>query len=185
MRSFDRTVIHFITGFETKNVTSFFIVLTTIATKYYEYLFLALFAVIFLLFLRRMLEPVMLAVTLIGVRYGNHLLKDWFGRERPASHPLIEAGGYSFPSGHAMISIAFFGMAAYLIISVIKERVIVKRWIAIVTALFILLVGISRIYLGVHYPSDILAGFAVGGIWLLACIGIYDFFAKKRIKVLL
>lgn len=111
----------------------------------------------------------MVIVALLGSWLMNELLKWVFHRSRPEMLRLVKATGYSFPSGHAMVSFAFYGMLAYLMWINIDNRKVRYSF----TFLFLFLVfaiGISRIYLGVHYPSDVLAGFAAGVFWLVGCI---------------
>lgn len=105
----------------------------------------------------------------IGGWFLTEFLKWFFHRPRPDENPLIPATGYSFPSGHALVSIVIYGAIAYLLSTNLPPSL----WRKIVTAglsIFIFLIGISRIYLGVHYPSDVFGGFAVGGAWLITCI---------------
>lgn len=112
----------------------------------------------------------MLTATMIGGGLLNVLLKTHFQRARPTELPfLVKASGYSFPSGHSMGSMLFFGSLAYVVYFSIEGH---RGWrIAAVVACFVmvLLVGGSRIYLGVHYLSDVLAGFAGGLFWLCVC----------------
>jgi undecaprenyl-diphosphatase len=101
------------------------------------------------------------------------LLKSLFGRRRPDIPLLKEAQGLSFPSGHAFISVTFYGLLIYFIWKTVKLKWL--KWTAsILLALFILLIGFSRIYLRVHYPSDVLAGFTTGFLWLVISIWILD-----------
>lgn len=95
----------------------------------------------------------------------NQLLKAIVQRPRPEGFRLVSEVGYSFPSGHSMISMAFFGLCAWMVWHYEKDRV-AKWFYCICFALLIALVGISRIYLGVHYASDVLAGFCVSLAWL-------------------
>jgi undecaprenyl-diphosphatase len=102
--------------------------------------------------------------------YGiTQALKLGFKRQRPTLQRLVEASGFSFPSGHSMVSFAFYGMLIYIAYANLP-RSAMRTTIVWFIAVFICLVGISRIYLGVHYPSDVAAGFAAGGIWLIVCI---------------
>ncbi|WP_338832737.1 Phosphatidylglycerophosphatase B [Moorella humiferrea] len=87
-------------------------------------------------------------------------LKLSFHRNRPALDPLQTASGYSFPSGHAMMGTVFFALLALWLIK--KVPLPLRRVIPPVTVIFLFLLGYSRIYLGVHYPTDILAGYAAG-----------------------
>jgi membrane-associated phospholipid phosphatase len=95
-------------------------------------------------------------------------LKHWFARVRPEGSLIIEHG-FSYPSGHSMGSLIYYGFLGYLVIKSQHDR-----WLKTVSATFfimlILLIGFSRIYLGVHYPSDVFAGFSAGTVWLMLCI---------------
>jgi undecaprenyl-diphosphatase len=107
-------------------------------------------------------------VLLAGAGLLNGLLKFSFARVRPASYfnyPL--PGSPSFPSGHALYAASVFGGLAVLITARMHNRVLqVLVWLVAIS--LILLVGGSRVYLGVHYPSDVLAGYAIGVIWVTA-----------------
>jgi undecaprenyl-diphosphatase len=92
----------------------------------------------------------------------NKGLKMLFERPRPDDIlPLIEQGGYSFPSGHAVTSMAFFGILVFLVQTRMEDRRKANA-LTLVLLLLIALIGPSRIYLGVHYPTDVLAGWAEG-----------------------
>jgi membrane-associated phospholipid phosphatase len=98
----------------------------------------------------------------------HQILKHNFKRNRPPEG-LQEYTGFGFPSGHAMISLAFYGVLIYLV----WTSGLHNGWRWVLTCLltaFALLIGFSRIYLKVHYPTDVLAGFAVGLLWLLLSI---------------
>lgn len=93
-------------------------------------------------------------------------LKSLFHRPRPLIPLLDAATGLSFPSGHSLTSMTFYGLIAYIVWERVKNPYI--KWITITALLiFINLIGFSRIYLRVHFPSDVLAGFAIGFIWLV------------------
>jgi undecaprenyl-diphosphatase len=99
------------------------------------------------------------------------VLKNLFGRPRPQDPLLRTVSGLSFPSGHALLSVAFYGLLIYLVWNNISNRFF--RWtLIILLLLLILIIGLSRIYLRVHYASDVLAGFAMGLIWLVLSISI-------------
>lgn len=109
-----------------------------------------------------------LAATLGGALVSS-LLKEDFGRPRP---DLVPHGSFvysaSFPSGHAMISAVVYLTLGALVARVVPGRWL-KRYVMIVASLLTGLIGISRVYLGVHWPSDVLAGWAVGAAWALGC----------------
>jgi membrane-associated phospholipid phosphatase len=111
------------------------------------------------------------------------LLKNLFGRERPLTPLLEEARGLSFPSGHALMSVTFYGLLIYIIWQTVKNK---KLRLALTLALIflILLIGFSRIYLRVHYTTDVIAGFCMGFLWLVLSIWVIDRFEKfSRRKV--
>ncbi|WP_070119610.1 phosphatase PAP2 family protein [Bacillus marinisedimentorum] len=108
----------------------------------------------------------------IGVAGGGILtkiLKSTYERSRPGINPDIDAVGYSFPSGHAMGSLVFYGFAIYFIVRSRLSRT--AKWLGSITSgVLIILIGISRIYLGAHYPSDVAAGYSAGLIWLAMAV---------------
>jgi len=112
-------------------------------------------------------EAKLFAITMIGAGLLNMTLKLAFKRARPVPFfDLSPPETYSFPSGHSLTSACFFGaLAAILTTRVKSKRVRVAIWI-ISTAMF-LLIGFSRIYLGVHHTTDVIAGFAAALIWIL------------------
>ena len=112
-------------------------------------------------------------ITVAGGGLLNLLLKNFFDRERPNINIIIEANGFSFPSGHSMGSMTYYGFLIYLILRS-KRKPLSKLGLGILLCLVILLIGISRIYLGVHYPSDVLAGFVAGSVWLMICISLLE-----------
>lgn len=104
----------------------------------------------------------------------NQVLKRILQRPRPTEFRIIEETGYSFPSGHSMVSMAFYGYLIYLIYKYIKNKYV--KWISIVLlSILICSIGISRIYLGVHYTSDVLGGFLISVSYLI----IYIMFTNK------
>ncbi len=112
---------------------------------------------------------VMLVLAYLGGAGLDQLLKLIFHRMRPeTAGSVITVQGYSFPSGHAMMSLCFYGMLIYLLV---HERSHVVRVLGLIGAIVLIsLIGLSRIYLGVHYPSDIVGGFTAGFVWLMATI---------------
>ena len=109
----------------------------------------------------------------------NQLLKRILQRPRPTEFRIIEETGYSFPSGHSMVSMAFYGYLIYLIYKYVENRYV--KWISIVLlSILICAIGVSRIYLGVHYTSDVLGGFLVSISYLILFIStVNKFFIEK------
>ena len=125
------------------------------------------------------LEAKLFALTMLGGALLNMTLKLAFKRTRPVPFfNLSTPETYSFPSGHSLMSACFFGALAALLTARIKrKRVRTIVWI-VCTAMF-LLIGLSRIYLGVHYTTDVIAGFTAALIWILI-IRFVEIRAKRR-----
>jgi undecaprenyl-diphosphatase len=102
------------------------------------------------------------ASTALAVTILNNGLKEIFGRSRPDDIlPLITQSGHSFPSGHAVTSMAFYGLLFFLVQTQVENKKL-ARILSVILFILAFLIGISRIYLGVHFPTDILAGWAEG-----------------------
>ena len=107
------------------------------------------------------------------------VLKDFIERPRPTGEHLVEVSSTSFPSGHAVSSAAFFGFLIYIFWKS-DVNYWIKTLLTVVFSFFILSIGLSRVYLGVHYASDIIGGWIAGGFFLV--IFILAFYAVKFIK---
>ncbi|GAA3517036.1 phosphatase PAP2 family protein [Dietzia aurantiaca] len=121
-------------------------------------------------------DAALLGAAVIGSTLLNTALKAVFQRDRPDfwEHLVVEHS-YSFPSGHAMASMS---LAASLVVIAWSTR---WRWAAIdVGAVYVLVVGLSRIYLGVHFPSDILAGWCVAVLWVTVVVTVLDGASRRR-----
>ena len=118
----------------------------------------------------------LISANLIIITILNQALKIIVQRPRPTEYRIINEAGYSFPSGHSMVSMAFYGFLIYLIYKNIKNKYL-KISLIVILSLLIVMIGISRIYLGVHYTSDVCAGFLVSLSYLI----IYINFANKLV----
>ena len=122
---------------------------------------------------------ILFAITFLGGVSLTETLKLSFRRVRPV--PFFDTllpMSYSFPSGHALWAFCFYGVIAALISARIQSRILrVTIWA--LTTLLVLLIGLSRIYLGVHYPSDVIAGYAAALIWVLA-VALGDHLFQQR-----
>lgn len=125
-------------------------------------------------------EAKLFALTMIGASLLNITLKLAFKRPRPVPFfDLTPPETYSFPSGHSLASCCFFaGLAAILSGRVKRKRVRTIIW-TIATTMF-LLIGLSRIYLGVHFTTDVIAGFAAASIWILVVRYVEVQLARRR-----
>lgn len=129
-----------------------------------------LIASVFLWSSRHHYSAALLWVSMLGAGFVNAALKVSFNRPRPDVFPwrTQHVGLASFPSGHAMTSIVVYGTLAFLIARLAPTRLL-KRLTWTIAIVVILLIGWSRLYLGVHYPSDVLAGFVMGAAWAVIC----------------
>lgn len=104
-----------------------------------------------------------IALSSLGLMF---LLKGLFDRERPSVPLLFEAKGLSFPSGHALMSVTFYGLLIYMIFKSVKNKPL--KWTLIsLLVLLIMIIGTSRVYLRVHYATDVIAGYCIGFLWLV------------------
>ena len=122
---------------------------------------------------------------LVGAAGLNGLMKEVFARVRPDQiDHLVEQGGYSFPSGHSMGSMIIYGGLLFIIIRYMNLRkanwVIGKIALSIMLGVLVLFIGLSRIYLGVHFPSDVIGGFSLGLSWLTFIIALLGLKVTKK-----
>lgn len=122
---------------------------------------------------------VFLAVTCLGGGLVDTVVKIVVGRPRPdVENPIITAYGNSFPSGHSMQSVVCYGALLLVLLPLLEGR---TRRIAIgFTLVWPLLVGFSRLALGVHYVSDVLGGYALGGAWLAGSVAVFEIWREER-----
>jgi membrane-associated phospholipid phosphatase len=125
---------------------------------------------------------VLLVAASVGAEALDQILKFVFRRARPSPFFNIHAMGYSFPSGHSIASACFYGVVA-AILTVRMKSVPGKAAIWAGAAILALAIGISRIYLGVHYPSDVLAGYAAAVIWVTAVRAAYEIWLRRRSRI--
>lgn len=131
---------------------------------------------------RKWLSGGILLFALLGEEALNFALKGYFARPRPVFlEPLSIAGFYSFPSGHSMGSAVVYGLLGYLLVrQTTNTRLRAAVVIGVVT--LVMLIGFSRMYLGVHFFTDVLAGFAAGGAWLMVCIVIVETIQQRQVN---
>ena len=132
-------------------------------------IFLIILTIVLLVLIKNKKIGISIFSNLVIVTILNQLLKAILQRPRPTEYRIVEETGYSFPSGHSMVSMAFYGYLIYLIYRYVKNKYI--KWISIVLlSILVCSIGISRIYLGVHYTSDVLGGFLISMSYLVIYI---------------
>ena len=157
----DNLVYNFIISFKNNRLTYFF----KFFTRFGNVLPIVIIVLLFLIIKKDKTRFYPLIVA-IDVQLLNLLLKFILKRDRPNILQLITVDNYSYPSGHAMMSMGVYGCFIYLIYKYVKNKKI-KIIVISLLSLLILLIGISRIYLGVHYFSDIVGGFIVSICYLI------------------
>ncbi|MGO4987169.1 MAG: phosphatase PAP2 family protein [Gallicola sp.] len=138
-------------------------------------IFLTLMGILSIFLVKNKIIKWLIPLNLVLSAIINTSLKYLIQRPRPEGYRLIEQGGFSFPSGHSMSSMAFYGFLIYLVHKKVKNEKKSKIYTAVFSIL-IILIGLSRIYLGVHYASDVLAGFSVGLSYLI----VFCTFVKEK-----
>ncbi len=167
-RHFDLYVRLWIHGHASRGLTTAMEVITRFGSALFLFVASVLLILRFLL-VRWKRAAVWLAITMLGAVVLDTTLKLVFHRPRPAPFFGPEPHSYSFPSGHALASLCFYGVLAGLLTARIRQPVVrVVLWI--VAALFVGIIGLSRIYLGVHYPTDVIAGYMAATVWVGALI---------------
>lgn len=168
IQNFDVAIYNAIISLKTDILT--FIV--KIITMFGDKEILILIVILSLIFVKNKKIGCSIAGNLASVGLINHILKELIKRERPPLEVrMVEETSFSFPSGHSMASFAFYGLIIYFICKYFKNKKI-KKIFCIALGSLIFLIGISRIYLGVHYASDVIAGFAFSTIYLITYITI-------------
>ena len=177
--SFDETVFNSIEPYITPGRTKFMSFITFLG----KHTFLIPFNILLILFFilnKRKWFSIKIATLSISGLLMKIFLKVLFQRERPLTPVIEKVSGYSFPSGHALVGISFYGLLIYVVWKEIKSFWL--RWLlTILLVILILLICFSRIYLRVHYTSDVIAGLAAGFIWLIVALRILNWIEKKFI----
>jgi undecaprenyl-diphosphatase len=171
----DANVRHSIHSISSPRVTQLFSAITVLGSQAVVIGLSACCAI--LMFLKRRRDRALMVVAaMAGAEMLLSILKNHFHRQRP--EPFFSARlppSYSFPSGHALLSFCCYGLLAVLGGAYLRGRI---RWlIRICAAALILAIGVSRIYLGVHYPTDVLAGYLVAIAWMAVVAAIYTHLA--------
>jgi|SRR5690625_1667134 len=161
-------------------VYSFFAWVTKLGSKPFILPFSIVMSVVIFFLYRNIVPVIFFAFGTLGARYLNRLIKHIIERERPSISALLDAEGFSFPSGHAMNSIVCFSLLAYFLSKKYSSKK-ASRIIWVIAGLIIFLVGISRYVINVHFLTDIIAGFFFGYLWVHLLLFIYKKIKNRRI----
>ncbi len=165
---FDVAVLNFIHNSSNPILLSIMKFISFIGSE--SFLFPAIGIVIIYTFIKKkyFICKILLANTL-GSWIFNHILKLIFQRTRPFDYALVTQSGLSYPSGHSMVTMSMYLAIGYLLSRNIDDP-IKERNIYLIASIFIILMGISRMYLGVHWPTDIIGGYIMGYLYFISTI---------------
>lgn len=170
---FDALIHTYILKIRTNNLTKILTLITNLAGAS----FLLALTVLLIIFMKNKRIPLYMFFNLTFAFITNEIAKNIFLRTRPIGINLIEETGLSFPSGHSMVSLSFYGFIIFILFKKMKNKKL-KNILNIILGILIITIGFSRIYLGVHYFTDIIGGFLLAIIYL----NIYIKFVKLEKK---
>jgi undecaprenyl-diphosphatase len=175
---FDAAVMDYLAQFRSDQLTQIAIDLTALGSVSVLSVF-AILAYAVIIGTRDQWGFLHMTVTLLGALLWPWLLKPYFGRDRPnVIEPLVQVADLSFPSGHAFGAAAAYATFAFFCARFTRAHA-AEVFCYFFAGLLIGVVGITRIYLGVHYPTDVLAGFSAGGAWAFFVAAVFTLFYKK------
>jgi undecaprenyl-diphosphatase len=171
--AFDTAVGNPVHAIRTPVLTAFFYMCTLMA-NIGTIVFITAVTIILLAFRRRFAEAILVLAVVAGGQALGTLIKDLVIRQRPpATEALIPLPcSYAFPSGHALAAVLLYGVLAFLVARAVHTWR-ARAAVAAAAVVLIGLVGVSRVYLGVHWPTDVLAAWIFGSAWLALCISAY------------
>jgi undecaprenyl-diphosphatase len=171
--AFDAGVGDPIHALRTPVLTSFFYLCTLLANTG-TVVFITVVAVVVLSVRRRFAEAILVTVVVAGGQALGTVAKLLIVRARPlAAKALIPLpDSYAFPSGHSLAAMLLYGVLAFLLVRSLSG-IGARLAVSLAASVVIVLVGVSRVYLGVHWPSDVVAAWLLGGAWLALCAAVY------------
>ncbi|HEX8456319.1 MAG TPA: phosphatase PAP2 family protein [Pyrinomonadaceae bacterium] len=167
----DRAVAQRIQGFCSPGLNTLMYAVSFVGYSWYPYALAAATSLAFLA-VRRRTEACALFLSTAGSGLLNRTIKILIARPRPAAPTVVggclfrEHGGQSFPSGHVTFYVCYFGFLFFVAYALLPKRSLARRLALTLTSLMVALVGLSRVYLGAHWPSDTIGAYFLGGLWL-------------------
>ncbi|WP_034892959.1 phosphatase PAP2 family protein [Gillisia sp. Hel_I_29] len=180
--NYDSAITNYVISYRTPSLNKFMQFITNVGDIYGYLILAAVFTLFFYLKFKNWRYVIQMLIVLGMAALSNSALKQVINRARPDALHLVSVQTLSYPSGHAMSAIAFYGFMIYLSFVLIKSNWL-KYSLIFLFSFLIVAIGISRIYLGVHYPSDIAGGYIAGFIWVVFCITVFnivDLFRRKE-----
>jgi membrane-associated phospholipid phosphatase len=181
LKNFDDSITNYVLSFRSESLTSFLQFITNLGDRY-AYIIITILLGGFLWFRYKSWKFTAQTVSvLLLATLSNIAIKHIINRARPVLEHLVVVNTLSFPSGHSMSAMAFYGFLVYLC-ATSEMKLWIKISVVMILISLILSIGFSRIYLGVHFPSDVVAGFMGGLIWVTLCAVIFNVIALWRKK---
>ena len=172
--SYDKWAYNFFKDLRSDELTLFM----RLMTNFGSFLFISSFFLVLYLLYKNKKTIYYLLINTISILLINDFIKHLIHRSRPSDYSLINESSYSFPSSHAMVSVVFYGLLIYLVYKIVKNRK-TKCFLITILTIIVLLISISRIYLGAHYLSDVIGGLSLGIIYLMIFLMFNKDFEKK------
>lgn len=172
---FDEKIASFMLDIQNDKLTNIMIIITNIGGTYA----LTVISILLLALLKNKKISLSIIINLVSVFFTSQIIKTIFKRSRPNGIFLTNAVGYSYPSGHSMVSFAFYAYISYLLYEKTNNKIL-RALIVILSLLIITLIGFSRVYLGVHFISDVLGGYLLAIAYLTIFLKIKN--KKKEVK---
>ena len=173
LTEWDNNVTDFVLSYRNPTLTKYFMFVTDVGDLYGYLIVLGIFFGVSFFVFKRWKYVLQITLVLALASISNVILKRFIDRARPSIEHLVSVETLSYPSGHAMSAMAFYGFLIYLFTQFKMNKYL--RVLSITLLAFLLLsIGVSRIYLGVHFPSDIAGGFIAGFIWVIFCILLFN-----------
>jgi undecaprenyl-diphosphatase len=173
----DRQVINVVINTRTTNLNPIFIFITNTGNTIPTIIIASVITLLFIYY-KKNLEAAVYPAYVLLIFLFNEGIKDIVKRPRPGIIRLVSAGNYSFPSGHAMISMGSMLFLTYLIIIHINKKRL-SMILRIILILYTVVLGLSRVYVGVHYISDVIGGWFFASVYAGIGIQLYDFIVKR------
>ncbi|GAE36942.1 phosphatase PAP2 family protein [Halalkalibacter akibai] len=175
---FDEHAINWVKTIETPALTKVMLFFSHLGSTGPVIVISCMFLIIIYILYRKFDEVVLFVIASLGSTGINQGLKFLFKRDRPLEQ-IVKETGFSYPSGHTMAAVTLYGIIVFLFWRHIKT-VRGRTMLILFSSLMIIIIGFSRIYLRVHYPSDIIGAFLLSGIWLYLNIWTYQYLMEKR-----
>lgn len=173
LADYDQAITQYVISQRSPNLTKFLMFVTNVGDFYGYVIVVGIFTLLSIFVFKSWKYILQIVFVLVLSSISNLILKRFVDRARPGIEHMVSVETLSYPSGHAMSAIAFYGFLIYLFYR-FKMNMVLKSVIILILVLLIFSIGFSRIYLGVHFPSDIAGGYIAGFIWVVFCVVLFN-----------